>query len=105
VQTHFFDFSSGAAVDRKLLRFADLQNGFSFAVSPKGEEGGKLWKELLRTDRELGEEAQISQLCGEAYSGGDLCGRVEVQEHAGVRARESAQVEVRGESTLVWRRR
>jgi hypothetical protein len=29
----------------------------------------------------------------------------EVRERAGVRARESEQVEVRGESTLVWRRR
>jgi hypothetical protein len=29
----------------------------------------------------------------------------EVRERAGVSARQSAQVEVRGESTLVWRRR
>ena len=37
-----FNFGSGAAVDCKLLRFAAALNGFSFAGSPKGEEGGKL---------------------------------------------------------------
>ena len=49
--THYpFNFGSAAAVDRKLLRFADARNGFSFAGSPTGEEGGKEkpWKQRLR---------------------------------------------------------
>ena len=50
VQTHFFDFGSVAAVDRKLFRSADAWDGFSFAGSPTGEEGGKEkpWKQRLR---------------------------------------------------------
>ena len=48
---HFFDFGSVAAVDRKLFRSADAWDGFSFAGSPTGEEGGgkeKPWKQRLR---------------------------------------------------------
>ena len=56
--THYsFNFGSAAAVDRKLLRFADARNGFSFAGSPKGEEGGKLRKQRLRAESAPGEEA------------------------------------------------
>jgi len=53
-QTHFFDFGSGAAVDRKLLRVADAKKGFRFAGSLKGEEGGK----TVETTVALGERAR-----------------------------------------------
>ena len=45
-----FNFGSVAAVDRKLFRSADAWDGFSFAGSPTGEEGGseKPWKQRLR---------------------------------------------------------
>jgi hypothetical protein len=41
------------------LRFVDARNGFSFAGSPTGEEGGKgkPWKQRLRVKNAWGEEA------------------------------------------------
>ncbi len=63
VQTHFFDFGSVAAVDRKLFRSADAWDGFSFAGSPTGEEGGseKPWKQRFAR----GERAS----CAEKHTG------------------------------------
>ncbi len=48
VQTHFFDFGSVAAVDRKLFRSADAWDEFSFAGSPRGEERADLSEAVLK---------------------------------------------------------
>ena len=56
VRTHFFDFGSVAAVDRKLFRSADAWDEFSFAGSPRGEEDGE---GELREHRLRVESAQV----------------------------------------------
>ena len=80
VQTHFFDFGSVAAVDRKLFRSADAWDGFSFAGSPTGEEGGKEkpWKQRLRVKSAQGEEA-LNLHCAKKCRGRDVRVRVEVR--------------------------
>ena len=73
MQTHFFDFGSVAAVDRKLFRSADAWDGFSFAGSPTGEEGGseKPWKQRLRVKSAQGEEA-LNLHCAKKCRGRDV---------------------------------
>ncbi len=80
VQTYFFDFGSVAAVDRKLFRSADAWDGFSFAGSPTGEEGGseKPWKQRLRVKSARGEEA-LNLHCVKKCRGRDVRVRVEVR--------------------------
>ena len=77
---HFFDFGSVAAVDRKLFRSADVWDGFSFAGSPTGEEGGseKPWKQRLRVKSARGEEA-LNLHCAKKCHGRDVRVRVEVR--------------------------
>ena len=117
--THYpFNFGSVAAVDSKLFRSAD---GFRFAGSPTGEEGGseKPWKQRLRLKSALGEEA-LNLHCAKKCRGRDVRVRVEVRrapwrrriragggprtrwcERVGTaRRRQSAQL-----ARLVWRRR
>jgi hypothetical protein len=73
----------------------DARDGFSFAGSPTGEEGGKgkPWKQQLRVKSVRGEEA-LNCNCAEK------CRGVEVRQRVGVRARERVQAEVR--SQHVW---
>jgi hypothetical protein len=69
--THYpFNFGSVAAVDSKLFRSAD---GFRFAGSPTGEEGGseKPWKQRLRLKSALGEEA-LNLHCAKKCRGRDV---------------------------------
>ena len=69
-----------AAVDRKLFRSADVWDGFSFAGSPTGEEGGseKPWKQRLRVKSARGEEA-LNLHCAKKCHGRDVRVRVEVR--------------------------
>ena len=57
-----------------------------------------LWRGVKNTSTRTSLKRRILQ--GSRIGSGE-----EVRERAGVSAREIAQVEVRGESTLVWRRR
>ena len=57
-----------------------------------------LWRGVKNTSTRTSLKRRILQ--GSRIGSGE-----EVRERAGVSARESVQVEVRGESTLVWRRR
>ena len=68
------------AVDSKLFRSADAWDGFSFAGSPTGEEGGseKPWKQRLRVKSALGEEA-LNLHCAKKCRGRDVRVRVEVR--------------------------
>jgi len=51
VQTHFFDFGSVAAVDRKLFRSADAWDEFSFAGSPREVRRAPWRRRARRTAR------------------------------------------------------
>jgi hypothetical protein len=79
--THYpFNFGSVSTVDRKLFRSADAWDGFSFAGSPTGEEGGseKPWKQRLRVKSAQGEEA-LNLHCAKKCRGRDVRVRVEVR--------------------------
>ena len=69
-----------SAVDRKIFRSADAWDGFSFADSPTGEEGGseKPWKQRLRVKSAQGEEA-LNLHCAKKCRGRDVRVRVEVR--------------------------
>ena len=69
-----------SAVDRKIFRSADAWDGFSFAGSPSGEEGGseKPWKQRLRVKSAQGEEA-LNLHCAKKCRGRDVRVRVEVR--------------------------
>ena len=96
--THYpFNFGSVAAVDRKLFRSADAWDGFSFAGSPTGEEGGKEkpWKQRLRSRSARGEkEKAMHRNCAKKRNEEETC------------ARDSAQAaEAPWRARWVWRRR
>jgi hypothetical protein len=69
-----------AAVDSKLFRSADAWDGFSFAGSPTGEDGGskKPWKQRLRVKSARDEEA-LNLHCAKKCRGRDVRVRVEVR--------------------------
>jgi hypothetical protein len=62
------------------LRFVDARNGFSFAGSPTGEDGGskKPWKQRLRVKSARDEEA-LNLHCAKKCRGRDVRVRVEVR--------------------------
>ena len=68
------------AVDSKLFRSADAWDGFSFAGSPTGEDGGskKPWKQRLRVKSARDEEA-LNLHCAKKCRGRDVRVRVEVR--------------------------
>ena len=83
MRTHFFDFGSVAAVDRKLFRSADAWDEFSFAVLPR-EVRRAPWRRRARRQRE----------CAVSTLG--------VEEK--VIARAGAQGQVRRRRAFVWKR-
>jgi hypothetical protein len=91
--THYpFNFGSAAAVDRKLLRFADARNG----SASRARQGGR----KVENFESNGCARKARELCGEAHRGGDLRAREKVRERAGVSARESAHAESPGQFIL-----
>ena len=94
-----------SAVDRKIFRSADAWDGFSFADSPTGEEGGseKPWKQRLRVKSAQGEEA-LNLHCAKKCRGRDVRVRA-LNLHCAKKCRERdvrVRVEVR---RAPWRRR